>query len=160
MKTDTVRGMYFEEFEIGLELITPARTITEADVVNFAGLAGDFNALHTDAVFAAKTPYEQRVAHGMLVISIATGLAMRQGFIDGTTLAFREVAWKFKAPVFIGDTIHMLAKVTELKAMKKLGGGLVVVSASIVNQAGQTVQRGEWRLLMRRRDNKGEDGEG
>lgn len=147
--SDNVRGLYFEEFEVGQEITTPARTITETDVVNFAGVSGDFNALHTDAVFAASTPYEKRIAHGMLVLSVATGLAARHGFIEGTTLAFREVSWKFSSPVFLGDTIYMVAKVKELKAMPKMGGGLVVLNASMVNQDGKTVQRGEWRVLMK-----------
>ena len=145
----SVRGMYFEEFEIGQEITTPARTITEADIVNFAGLSGDFNALHTDDVFARATPYQRRIAHGMLVLSVATGLAARHGFIEGTTLAFREVSWKFSAPVFIGDTIHLKATVKALKPMPKLGGGLVILSAAMINQAGQAVQRGEWRVLMK-----------
>jgi len=143
------RGMYFEEFEIGQILTTPARTITEADVVNFAGLSGDYNPLHTDAQFAAETPYGRRIAHGMLVMAVATGLAARHGFIEGTALAFREVSWKFSAPVFIGDTIHMVAEVVELKPMSRLGGGLVVLKASMVNQEGKVVQRGEWRVLMK-----------
>lgn len=147
--SNPVRGMYFEEFEIGQEITTPARTVTEADVANFAGVSGDFNALHTDDIFAASTPYGQRIAHGMLVLSIATGLAARHGFIEGTTLAFREVSWKFSAPVFIDDTIYMKAKVKDLKPMPKLGGGLVILSASMVNQAGKIVQRGEWRVLMK-----------
>ena len=87
-----IRGMYFEEFEIGLEIRTGARTITETDIVNFAGLSGDFNFIHINATAAADTPFGGRVAHGMLVASIATGLAVQQGFIDGTTLAFRDVS--------------------------------------------------------------------
>jgi len=149
--SNTVRGMFFEEFEIGQEITTPARTITETDVVNFAGISGDFNALHTDDVFAASTPYERRIAHGMLILAVATGLAARHGFIEGTTLAFREVSWKFSAPVFIGDTLHMTAKVKELKPMPKLDGGLVILNATMVNQAGKAVQRGEWRVLMKSR---------
>lgn len=143
------RGMYFEEFELGQEIRTPSRTITEADVVNFAGLSGDYNPLHTDAIFAAATPFGKRIAHGMLVLSVATGLAARQGFIEGTALAFRELSWKFNAPVFIGDTIYMVATVTELKPIARLGGGLVVLSATMYNQRDEAVQKGEWRVLMR-----------
>jgi len=150
--SQAVRGMYFEEFEPGQEITTPSRTITEADIVNFAGVSGDYNALHTDEVFAASTPFGGRIAHGMLVLSVATGLAARHGFIEGTTLAFREVSWKFSAPVFIGDTIYMQAKVKELKPMRRLGGGLVILAASMVNQKGETVQRGEWQVLMKSKD--------
>ena len=149
--TSSPRGMYFEEFEIGQKITTPARTVTEADVVAFAGLSGDYNPLHTNEEFAKTTPYGQRIAHGMLVVSIATGLADRQGFIDGTALAFRELSWKFSSPVFIGDTIHMVAEVVELKPMPRLGGGLVVLKAAMLNQNGKPVQKGEWRVLMKSR---------
>ena len=145
------RGMYFEEFELGQKIATPARTITEADVINFAGLSGDYNPLHTNIEFAKTTPYGSRIAHGMLVVSIATGLADRQGFIAGTALAFRELSWKFSSPVFIGDTIHMIAEVIELKPMPRLGGGLVVLKALMLNQNGKTVQKGVWRVLMKSR---------
>lgn len=144
-----IRGMYFEDFEVGLEVVTSARTITETDIVNFAGLSGDFNFIHTNAVAAADTPFGQRVAHGMLVASIATGLCVQQGFIDGTTLAFRELSWKFTKPVFIGDTIHVRLKVIETKAMKKLGGGVVDFEARVYNQNEEVVHKGEWRMLIK-----------
>ncbi len=143
------RGMYFEEFEIGMKITTPARTITEADIVNFAGLSGDFNALHTDAEFAKHTMFGKRIAHGLLVLSIVSGLAARQGFIEGTTLAFRGLEWRFSAPVFIGDTIHMEAEVIELKPIARLGGGQVLLKATVLNQDGTVVHKGEWNLLMK-----------
>jgi len=144
----TTRGLYFEEFQIGGELVSPARTITEADIVTFAGLSGDYTQLHTDEEFARKTPYGRRIAHGMLVLSIATGLAARLGFIEGTALAFRELSWKFSLPVFIGDTIHVKAVCRELKPMPRLGGGLVAFDVSVVNQEGKTVERGDWLMLV------------
>ena len=150
--TSSPRGMYFEEFKVGQKITTPARTVTEADVVAFAGLSGDYNPLHTNEEFAKTTPYGKRIVHGMLVVSIATGLADRQGFIDGTALAFRELSWKFSLPVFIGDTIHMVAEVVELKPMPRLGGGLVILKASMLNQNGKTVQKGEWRVLVKSRE--------
>lgn len=146
-----VRGMYFEAFEIGLEIQTGARTITETDIVNFAGLSGDFNFIHTNAHAAQATPFGRRVAHGMLVASIATGLAVQQGFIDGTTLAFRDLNWKFTKPVFIGDTIHVQVKITETKAMARLGGGIVTFDARVVNQNDDVVHKGEWRMLIKSR---------
>ena len=145
------RGMYFEEFEPGLEILTGARTITEADIVNFAGLSGDFNFIHTNADAAKDTPFGQRVAHGMLVASIATGLAVQQGFIDGTTLAFRDLSWKFTKPVFIGDTVHVQVKIMETKPMARLGGGIVTFDARVVNQDGDVVHKGEWRMLIKSR---------
>ena len=148
----TPRGMHFEEFEVGLEIETAARTITETDIVNFAGLSGDFNFIHTNAHAAQNTPFGQRVAHGMLVASIATGLAVQQGFIDGTTLAFRELEWKFTKPVFIGDTVHVAIKVTETKPMPRLGGGLVTFDARVVNQDGDPVHKGVWKMLIKGRE--------
>ncbi len=146
------RGMYFEEFEVGLEIQTSARTITETDIVNFAGLSGDFNFIHTNAEAAQETPFGRRVAHGMLVASIATGLSVQQGFIDGTTLAFRELEWKFTKPVFIGDTVQVRIKVTETKAMARLGGGLVVFDARVVNQNGDLVHKGVMKMLIKSRE--------
>ena len=98
------KGLYFEDFEVGVKLRTAGRTITEADIVAFAGLSGDFNQIHTNAEYAAADTFGRRVAHGLLVQSIATGLAVQSGVIEGTVLAFRELDAKFSLPVFIGDT--------------------------------------------------------
>jgi 3-hydroxybutyryl-CoA dehydratase len=144
----TPRGMYFEEFEIGTEVVSPGRTITETDVVTFAGLSGDYTQLHTDEEFAKGTLFGRRIAHGALVLSIATGLAARLGFIEGTALAFRELTWKYSQPVYLGDTIHLRARCKELKPMPRLGGGLVVFEAWVINQEGKIVQKGEWHLLV------------
>jgi len=142
------RGMYFEEFEVGVEVVSPGRTITEADIVMFAGLSGDYTQLHTDEEFAKKTPFGKRIAHGALILAIATGLAARLGFVEGTALAFRELSWKFSLPVFAGDTIYLKARCRELKPMPRLGGGLVIFDATVLNQEGKTVQRGEWHMLV------------
>lgn len=142
------RGLYFEEFEVGQELVTAGRTITESDIVRFAGLSGDFNQMHTDAVYAAEGPFEQRVAHGLLVQSIATGLAVQSGVIEGTVLAFRELSTKFSLPVYIGDTIHAALEIVEKKSLPRLGGGQVVMKFRILNQDGKAVQRGSWVMLV------------
>jgi acyl dehydratase len=101
------RGTYFSDFNVGDTFRSVGRTVTESDVCTFAGLSGDFNPLHTDAVFAAKTPFGQRIAHGMLIASISTGLGQTLGIFEGTTLALMEQSFKYKAPVFFGDTVHM-----------------------------------------------------
>lgn len=143
------RGLYFEEFEVGKKIETDGRTITEADVTNFAGLSGDFNPLHTNAVFAADTPFEQRVAHGALIFSIATGLAYRMRFMEKTGIAFRSIDdWKFSLPVFIGDTIYCEMEVTELKPAPRLGGGLVTLTLKVINQHGKVVQKGSITVIM------------
>jgi acyl dehydratase len=142
-------GLFFEEFEVGQSIISPGRTITEADVVGFAALSGDWNAMHTDAVYAANHPFGQRVAHGLLVLSVASGLAMRLGILEETALAFREMAsWKFSLPVFIGDTVRVRATVTRTKAMRRVGGGLVTLKVEILNQDDKVVQRGTWGVLV------------
>ena len=145
------RGMYFEEFEIGRVIQTGARTISEADIVNFAGLSGDFNYIHTDAHAAKDTLFGQRVAHGMLVASVTTGLAVQQGFIDGTTLAFRELTWKFSKPVFIGDTVQVIIEITDTKLMARMGGGLVTFGVRVVNQSNEVVHKGEWKMVIQSR---------
>lgn len=143
------RGRYFEQFEMGQQLVTAARTITETDIVRFAGLTGDYNQIHTDAEFAAKDTFGQRVAHGMLVQSIATGLAVQSGIIEGTVLAFREQSAKFSLPVFIGDTVHVELKITEIKALPRLGGGNINMKYAVYNQHGKAVQRGDWVMLIK-----------
>jgi len=146
--TGMARGRYFEEFAQGDIAISAGRTITETDIVNFAGLAGDYTQIHTNAEFAHQSFFGKRVAHGLLLMAIASGLLAQLGFIERTVLAFRELTWKFSLPVFIGDTIHVLATVTNLKAIKRLGGGAVTFDVQIINQDKKVVQSGEWTLLI------------
>jgi 3-hydroxybutyryl-CoA dehydratase len=144
------KGLYFEEYEVGQSIISQGRTVTEADVVAFAALSGDWNPMHTDAEFASEHPFGQRVAHGLLVLSIASGLAVRLGFLEETALAFRELGdWKFSLPVYFGDTVRVRATVIETKPMRRLGGGLVTLKVQILNQDDKVVQRGTWGVLVR-----------
>jgi 3-hydroxybutyryl-CoA dehydratase len=143
------RGQYFEEFEIGQKIITAGRTVAESDIFTFAGLSGDYNQMHTDAEFAKGTPFGQRVAHGLLGLSIASGLAMRTGILEGTVIAFREInTWKFIAPVFIGDTLHVELEVVETKALPRIGGGSVVITLDVKKQSGETTMKGNWTVLV------------
>jgi 3-hydroxybutyryl-CoA dehydratase len=145
----TPRGMYFEEFEIGYEIVSAGRTITETDIVSFAALTGDWTQIHVNAEYAKGTMFGQRVAHGLLGLSIAAGLGAQLGFIEETVLAFRSLEWKFSAPIFIGDTIHLRATVKETKELKKLGGGSIVFEMRLLNQEGKIVQKGTWSVLMK-----------
>ena len=145
----TMRGLYFEEYEPGATITTQARTITETDIVNFAAMSGDWNPLHTDAVTAGDSPYGGRIAHGLLVLSVASGLAERLGFMTGTVLGFMGLTWEFRAAVQIGDTIHVTASVEELKPMPRLGGGYVTFKLQVLNQANKVVQRGTWKVLIK-----------
>jgi 3-hydroxybutyryl-CoA dehydratase len=141
------QGLWFEEFTVGLEITTRGRTITEADIVAFAGLSGDFNPVHTNVEYAKRSEFGQRVAHGTLVFSIATGLAYQLGAFEGTVLALRGFEMKLSEPVKIGDTITLHGKVAETKTLR--GSGLVVFEVRVTNQEDKVVQRGTWTLLMR-----------
>ena len=142
-------GCYFEEFESGDEVETAARTITETDVVLFAGLSGDYNPLHTDAEFAKGTLFGERIAHGLLGLAIASGLASRLGFVEGTAEAFTALEWKFRGPIKIGDTIRVRLKVKQKKAMPRLGGGFIIFDVAVLNQRDETVQKGTWTILVK-----------
>ncbi len=143
------RGMYFEEFAPGQKVRTAGRTVTEADIVNFAGLSGDYNQIHVDEAYARATPLGRRMAHGLCVVAIASGLAMQTGIMEGTVMAFREILeWKFTAPVFIGDTITVELEVLETKPLPRLGAGAVTIELEVFNQDQKTVQKGKWSVLM------------
>jgi 3-hydroxybutyryl-CoA dehydratase len=143
------RGMWFEEFEVGQRIISSGRTITESDIVSFAGLSGDYNQIHTDAEFSSKTPFGKRVAHGLLGLSIASGLAMRTGVLEGTVIAFREINnWKFSLPVYIGDTIHAELTIIETKSLPRLGGGSIIIEISVKNQKNEITMKGTWTALV------------
>jgi len=145
-------GRYFEEFSMGEKLRTLGRTITETDIVNFCGVTGDFNPLHTDKEFAAASPFKGRVAHGMCGFSIATGLMVRLNILEGTILAFSSIEnWRFKAPIMIGDTIHAVITVTETKESGKGDRGLVKLAVDVVNQNDVSTQEGTLVLLMMKR---------
>jgi acyl dehydratase len=143
------RGRYFEDFEIGDEVISHGRTVTEADIVAFAALTGDYNPLHCDAEYAKDTVFGERIAHGLLGLSIASGLLDRLGFVTGTVEAFTGLEWKFRGPINIGDTIHVEAKVARKKEMRRLGGGFIVFDVAVVNQRAETVQKGQWTVLVK-----------
>ena len=145
----TPRGWHFEDFQAGQRVRTASRTVTEADIVAFAGLSGDYNGIHMDADYAATTPFGKRVAHGLLGLSIASGLAVQTGIMEGTVLAFREIAeWKFSNPVFIGDTIQVEMEVLETKGLPRLGGGSVSIQLDVVNQEGKSAMKGRWTVLI------------
>jgi len=144
------RGLYFEEFEIGAAYTSPGRTVTETDVVAFAALSGDYNQLHTDAEFAKSTFFGARIAHGLLGLSVASGLGSRMGFLEGTALAFLSLTWKFSKPIFIGDTIALQAKVAKKRAVSG-EAGIVVFDCALLNQRDEVTQQGEWTVMVKRK---------
>jgi acyl dehydratase len=144
-------GRYFEEFREGEEFVTVARTVTEADIVTFAGLSGDYNQLHTDEEFAKRTPFGGRIAHGFLGLSIASGLTDRLKIIEGTAMAILGLTWRFTGPIRIGDTIRVIRVVREKKETTKKDRGIIVFDEKIVNQKGEVVQEGQQNIMVRRR---------
>ena len=151
MSSEGTLGQYFEDFEAGYHAVSPRRTITEYDIAAFAGLSGDYNPLHTDDVYSSATPFGQRIAHGMLGASIATGLAARLGMIDGTALAFRGLDWKFRRPIVVGDTVRLKIDVKGTRELKSAGGGIVTFAIVMENALGQVVQKGKWDILVKSR---------
>jgi len=134
---------YFEDMTVGRQFVTQRRTITESDVVGFAGLSGDFNPLHTDETFAVEGPFGQRVVHGLLVLSIATGLRQQSGVFLGVVRAFAEMKnWAFKRPVFMGDTVIVVTTIVASRPTSKPGQGIVEQRVDVVNQHGEIVQTG------------------
>ena len=146
------QGLYFEEYTVGDAITSQGRTVTEGDIVSFAMLSGDWNPLHTDAEAARQTPYGERIAHGLLVLSMATGLAERLGFMNQTVIGFMGLEWQFRAAVRIGDTVRVQATVSELKPMARLGGGYVTFKVQILNQEDKAVQRGTWTILVKSKE--------
>ena len=144
------RGLTFEQFNLGDKFTSQGRTVTEADVVGFAGLSGDFNPLHTDARFAQSTPFGERIAHGMLVAAMATGMANWTGVFEGTTLALMEQVLRYKGVVRFGDTVHLELQVADKKETSKEDRGVVTFEARVVNHKGEAVIEGQWTLMMRR----------
>lgn len=141
-------GYYYDEVAIGQKMTTRGRTITEADIIAFGSLTGDFNPMHFDDEYMKKHMLGRRVAHGMLTVSYAVGQIYQLGHIERTTLAFRGLEVKFSAPVFIGDTIHIETEVTEKKDARRLGGGMVTSAFKIVKQDGTVVQSGTMTILL------------
>jgi acyl dehydratase len=141
---------YFDEIEVGEEYISPGRTVTEADIVIFAGLSGDYNVLHTDAEFMKSSIFGERIAHGLLGLAIQSGLLTR-GMRPYATLAFLGLRWKFKGPIKIGDSITVRAKVISKKETSKPDRGIVTLERKVVNHKGEVVQEGETDLMVARR---------
>ena len=144
------RGLTFDQFNVGDMFVCQARTVTEADTVNFAGIAGDYNPLHTDEEFGKTTPFGTRIAHGVLGLAIATGQANQLGVFEGTTIALMMQTVKYTGAVKFGDTIHLELKVAEKKESSKPDRGVVTFDATVLNQQGKSVIEGQWVLLMKR----------
>lgn len=138
-----MRGQCIEEFQAGDVIESRARTITETDVVTFSWVSGDVNPMHTDAVHSAKSPVGQRIAHGALGLSIATGLSAGLGYLEGSAVAALGIdEWKFLKPILFNDTVFLRATVVSARPTSKPDRGVLVRRMELVNQHGDVVQTG------------------
>jgi len=151
--------MYFEDLQVGAEFVSQGRTVTEADIVAFAGISGDFNRLHTDETWVtANTGFRGRIAHGLLVTSIVSGLPT-PGLDELEIIAYLEVTRKMREPVYPCDTIHARNTVTEVRPRRSSDdSGIVAVEVTVLNQDGTAVHQGTDVILVARDPVKREDG--
>lgn len=146
------RGKYFEDFEVGEVIVTPSRTVTATDIVNFACLSGDFNEVHTNFEYCKTTQFGEPIAHGPLVYAIMGGLQYASGVNDGTLLALLQIDnWRMLKPVMHGDTIRLEQTVMDKKETSKPDKGVVTFKRTCRNQRGEAVQEMEATILYRRR---------
>src|SRR3954454_19020571 len=140
--------LYLEDLAVGREFVSARRTVTEADIAAFCGVSGDFNPLHTDEVFVAEhTPFRARIAHGLLVLSISSGL--RSEMDDVMLIAYLEESRRFRAPTYAGDTIQVRYRVESARpSSSRPGQGIVTLSAEVAKHDGEVVQSGTDVLLV------------
>ena len=134
---------YFEDYEIGNEFISNSRTVTEADITNFACLTCDFHPVHTDAEYAKTSMFGERIAHGLLGLSFALGMISNWEFRSSSVMAFLNLEWKFLKPVKINDTIHAKVSIFDKKDWKTPNRGIIVFSLKVINQEKEIVAEGK-----------------
>ena len=143
---DIVRSLYFDDFSVGQKFVSKSRTLTEADIVNFAGLSWDHNQLHTDVEYAGQTQYGKRIAHGLLGVVAHAGLTYQ--LTEDSILALLELSWKFHLPIHIGDTIHVEQTVKDLRKSSSGERGILTFEKKVINQSNEVVQTGSTTILL------------
>jgi 3-hydroxybutyryl-CoA dehydratase len=155
--------LYFEDCRVGEQAVAPSRTITETDIVQFAGLTGDWHPLHSDAEYAKQSVFGERIAHGMLILAIGSGLLFRSA--DNIALPRFSVAAagldnvRFVAPTKIGDTVSLQSEVTQMQEMG-VDRGLIIARHRMLNQRGEVVLTFTTKMLVKRRPRGGGTGHG
>lgn len=141
---------YFEDFQVGDRFISPSRTLGLAEISQFAGLSGDYNPIHTDAVFGSESQFGERIAHGLLGLSVLSGLMTRTGVFEAGTIALLGIEeWRFRAPVVDGDTVHVQIDIEDTRLTSDGSRGVLVRRVALVNQRGEICQSGVMPLLMK-----------
>jgi acyl dehydratase len=142
--------LYYEDLSEGQTFTGPARTVTETDLVNFAMLSGDWNPIHTDEEFAKSTYYGKRVVHGLFGLSMTTGLLDRTGLFASSIIAALGIRdWNYKAPVFVGDTLHFEMEIASKRLTSKRDRGIVDRQFRLINQREEVVQEGHIGMMIR-----------
>jgi acyl dehydratase len=143
---------YYEDMHVGEEHESPARTITEADVVNFSAFSGDWSPVHSDEEFCRKTPFKTRIAHGLLGLALTEGLKFRiPAFTTTRYMASLYWNYKFTAPILIGDTVRLKVWIQSKRETKKSDRGIVVEYVRMLNQRDEVVGEGEHGLMVYRK---------
>ncbi|MEP7290080.1 MAG: MaoC/PaaZ C-terminal domain-containing protein [Chloroflexota bacterium] len=146
------RGLTFDQFNVGDSYVCQGRTITEADVAHFAGISGDYNPLHTNEEYGKTTPFGGRIAHGVLVLAIATGQLNQLGIFEGTTLALLQQTIKYVGAVKFGDTIHLEARIAAKKESSKPERGVITLENKVLNQRDEPIIEVQEVVLIKRGD--------
>jgi len=144
-------GKCFEEFKRGEKWISRPRRVTQRQIDAFARISKDRNPIHLDPVFARTTLFKRTIAHGLLGLSIASGMLDELGILRRTILAFVGLNWQFLAPIFPGDRIRLEIRVLRKRKSHKKDRGIVALRARLFNQEGCPVQAGDWTLLVHRK---------
>lgn len=142
---------YFEDYCVGDEYQTPARTINAADVKQFADFTGDHHPLHLDEDFARGTIFGQRISHGLLGLALVNGLAYGSIIDETHVMAFLGISWAFAAPIYLGDTLHARIRIAGRRATSRPDRGIVCQAIELINQHSAVVQHGEFTFLIARR---------
>ena len=147
---NSLRDRMFDDIEVGDEIITEPRKVTEADVVEFARLTGDDHPEHMDEAYGRESIYGERIAHGLLIIGIVTGQVNRTGMLEILTIGVLDMNIRFLKAVKFNDTVHTLASITGKRATKRLDRGIIKIGARAFNQKDELVLEAEWTVMVKR----------
>jgi len=146
-----ITGKYFEDYELEEVFESPGRTITETDLVLYAGLSGDYHQVHTDEDYCkGRSVFKKRILHGLFALILVEGLKSRLGHFEGTSLASLEWNWKFLKPLFIGDTVHVRWHIKEKRETKKPDRGIMIETVQLISQNGDVIGEGDHVIMIQR----------